>query len=148
MKRPVAERFWEKVDKSGDCWMWTASIKHSGYGNFNIDGKTCIAHRVAYELHTGGSIPDGMEIDHICRNRACVRPEHLRVATRKQNMENLTAKSASGYRGVYPHRRKWCVYVKHNGKTHKLYSFATPEEADGAARELRAFLFTHSDECS
>lgn len=70
------DRFWEKVDKSGECWLWTAYTTKKGYGQTHIGGKTKYAHRVAYELSVG-PIPDGKELDHLCRNRACVNPDHL-----------------------------------------------------------------------
>jgi aspartate carbamoyltransferase regulatory subunit len=78
------ERFWEKVDKSNNCWTWTASKNRGGYGQFKIDGKLKSAHRVAYELEIG-KIPDGLVIDHLCRNRACVNPQHLDPVTSKIN---------------------------------------------------------------
>jgi hypothetical protein len=96
--RPIAERFWEKVDKTGDCWLWTGSTNH-GYGQFYVKGKSspARAHRVAYELTTG-LIPEGMELDHLCHNRdascpggftcphrACVNPAHLEPVTHRVN---------------------------------------------------------------
>jgi hypothetical protein len=59
--------------------------KRTGYGKFWRDGKTVSAHRVAYELFVG-PIPAGMQIDHLCRNRLCVRPEHLQLATVRENL--------------------------------------------------------------
>lgn len=78
------ERFWSKVDKTGECWIWQATIIRSGYGHFRIGDKLKLAHRVAYELEIG-NIPDGLVIDHLCRNRACVNPNHLEPVTSKTN---------------------------------------------------------------
>ncbi len=81
-KRPsVAERFWAKVNRLGedDCWEWLASSQPHGYGQFAPGGRAggmTTAHRVAYEL-TFGPIPEGLSIDHLCRNRGCVNPAHL-----------------------------------------------------------------------
>ena len=79
------ERFWTKVEKTEDCWLWTASKNADGYGQFGrIDGKMVSAHRFAYELMVG-PIPDGLAIDHLCRIRHCVNPEHLEAVTHREN---------------------------------------------------------------
>ena len=84
-KRTVWDRFWEKVDASGDCWEWTASTRGAGYGQFGWTPYRIIeAHRAAWELLIG-PIPDGMVIDHLCENKICVNPDHLQVTTRAHN---------------------------------------------------------------
>lgn len=83
----VEERFWPKVDKSGDCWTWTASLSRSGYGGFGFRGKVWKAHRVSYVL-AYGEIPDGAHILHSCDNPPCVNPAHLRAGTRSDNMQD------------------------------------------------------------
>lgn len=86
--RPLAERFWEKVDRSGDCWLWLAGHNGSGYGLIGLgrrgQGKG-LAHRLAYEMLVG-PIPPGSEIDHLCRNPACVNPAHLQPVTHRENI--------------------------------------------------------------
>jgi hypothetical protein len=72
----VADRFWSKVDKTETCWLWTASIDGDGYGWFRLYGRLERSHRIAYELLIG-PIPDGLQLDHLCRNRGCVNPDHL-----------------------------------------------------------------------
>lgn len=141
-------RFWAKVDKSGDCWNWTATTARGGYGHFKINGKMKYAHRVAYEL-TIAPIPEGLEIDHRCMNRACVNPSHMRTVTRRENLENLQARkgSYSGKRGVYwsKRERRWEARVESKGVTHFLGYFATAEEADLAAIAKRNELLTYND---
>lgn len=100
-----AERFWGKVNRSGDCWLWTSEITASGYGRFSFRGAHLRAHRVAYVL-SGRSIPDGFQVDHLCRTRACVRPEHLEAVTQHTNImrgEGETAKNARKARCVREH---------------------------------------------
>lgn len=96
----VEERFWSKVDKSGDCWQWTAAKFRKGYGQFRYEGKGQGAHRVAYILSVG-TIPAGMRLDHTCHtravergecvggddcpHRACVNPDHLELVTEVEN---------------------------------------------------------------
>jgi len=77
----LSARFWRKVAQDGDCWLWTAAKDpRSGYGRVRVHGKTAYAHRIAYELMVG-NIPDGLHLDHLCRNRACVNPYHLDPVT-------------------------------------------------------------------
>jgi len=86
-------RFWSKVDKSGDCWLWTGTRSVGGYGRYAVKGvKNHLAHRYAYE-HTIGQIPAGLVIDHLCRNAGCVNPSHLEPVTAWTNNHRSTAPS-------------------------------------------------------
>jgi hypothetical protein len=88
--RSVEARFWEKVDKSGDCWIWTGVLNH-GYGGFApIHGLLVLTHRFAYELLIG-PIPEGLQLDHLCRVRSCVNPAHLEPVTQKENNRRAQA---------------------------------------------------------
>lgn len=147
--RPVEQRFWEKVEKTETCWNWKGSTDRYGYGTIRENYKHLRVHRLSYHL-ANGQIPEGRVIDHICHNRACVNPQHLRIATAKQNQENLTgaySNSKSGVRGVIwsKSHKKWRARVCHNGVANHAGLFDTIEEAAEAARELRNRLFTHND---
>lgn len=78
-------RFWAKVEKTGDCWFWTAGLFPAGYGSFWLNGRSVYAHRVAYELLRGRLGPRAV-LDHTCRNRSCVNPWHLKSGTHRQNI--------------------------------------------------------------
>lgn len=91
---PPQERFWAKVEFTNACWLWTAGKVPAGYGSFSPgpDGPSQVgAHRWAYEEQIG-PIPEGMVLDHLCRNRACVNPDHMEVVTSQENVR----------RGVFP----------------------------------------------
>lgn len=81
---PITERFWEKVDAAGDCWEWLAYRNPEGYGIIRIDGRNDCAHRIAWTLLCG-PIPMGLHIDHLCRNRGCVNPDHLESVSKRSN---------------------------------------------------------------
>lgn len=77
--RSLAVRLWSKVDPPatpGGCWEWNANTDFGGYGQIRTDDGPRGAHRVAFELMVG-PIPDGFQLDHVCRNRVCVNPAHL-----------------------------------------------------------------------
>lgn len=83
--------FWARVDKGVGCWEWTRSLTTAGYGNLRLpDGRYGYAHRMSWEL-SRGPIPDGLTIDHLCRNRKCVNPEHLEPVTQAENNRRARA---------------------------------------------------------
>lgn len=86
-KRPAIERFNAKVQpRATGCIEWTGGKTTTGYGVFYTEeGRLTMAHRWAY-AHSVGPVPDGMSIDHLCRNRACVNPGHLEPVTQRTNL--------------------------------------------------------------
>jgi len=131
----------------GGCLIWTGANKSGGYGSLSVNGVRMLAHRYAWE-RANGPIPDGAVIDHICGVTLCVNPDHLRIATVKQNAENLTrlySTNTSGYRNVSrAGDGRWRVVVKSFGRAYYGGTYRNIEEADSAAVELRNKLFTHN----
>lgn len=87
------DRFNAKIDKSGDCWLWTGGVKSKEhpYGKFSMGKCSVKAHRAAW-LIANGPIAEGLHVLHRCDNPRCVRPEHLFLGTHQQNMADMHAK--------------------------------------------------------
>ena|SRR3990167_9896046 len=95
---PVADRFAQHIDQTPTCWLWTGFRDKLGYGRFRVSpNRKRYAHRLAYELWVR-PIPDGLEIDHLCRNPPCVRPDHLEAVTHRENMRRGISPAAHALR--------------------------------------------------
>jgi hypothetical protein len=88
VKEPIEDRLWRRVDKSGDCWVWTGGRYRKGYGKFDA---LQYAHRVSWEIHNG-PIPKGLYVLHKCDNPPCVRPDHLFLGTLADNNADMLTK--------------------------------------------------------
>lgn len=111
----IEARLWPKVDPDGpvpsyrpelgSCWLWLAYIGKHGYGLFRLGGAMRLAHRVVYESVVG-PIPGGLELDHLCRVRHCVRPGHLEPVTRSENQMRSPLRGSAG--GLANSRKTHC----------------------------------------
>lgn len=86
----IRERFWLRVEKTDTCWEWIGRTNEKGYGLMQVKPSGCphqtmTAHRLSYQLLVG-PIPDGLTLDHLCRNTSCVNPEHLEPVTLEENV--------------------------------------------------------------
>lgn len=114
-------RFWSKVEFTDSCWTW-ARTRVRGYGQFSIKGVRSYSHRLAYELLVG-PIPEGLVLDHLCRNTACVNPQHLEPVSQKVNVDrgelaerqSQLARAATHCRNG--HRRAGNTYTTSQGYT-------------------------------
>ena len=88
--RDLLWRFWSKVEFTETCWLWTAQISNLGYGRFSIRSYPTYVHRYAYEFCVG-LIPEDLELDHLCRVRHCLNPDHLEVVTSQENIRRGNA---------------------------------------------------------
>ena len=145
--KTIAERINERTIVQGDCLVWVGAVGGTGYGQMKADGRVQSVHRLVFEAEHG-EIPTGAVVDHACRNRVCVRRDHLQAVTQKQNLENQSASGygVSGQRGVYFDRRtsRWRAGVQHNGRKYWAGRHSTIEEAASAVVALRNRLFTNN----
>lgn len=77
-------RFLAKVRKTDGCWFWTGYVQSNGYPKFRFGGRSSYAHRFSYLMHCG-TIPEGLQLDHLCRTPTCVNPAHLEAVTNREN---------------------------------------------------------------
>lgn len=127
----IEKRFWKKVDKNGDCWIWTASCQR-GYGQFWNGSRLVRSHRFSYEK-TIGEIPENFVLDHKCRNPKCVNPKHLEPVTFYENLMR------GNNRNGIPRRSNFC------GNGHEF----TPENTKyyGNARVCRNCNIIYQKKC-
>lgn len=147
----IPETFWNKVEKTDSCWNWTACTRN-GYGAFRFQSQDHYAHRFIYQ-NLIEEIPTGFFVLHSCDNPRCVNPEHLRLGTPKDNVDDMYARNRasrgrkhresyklSGKRGRRPSKyigvswdgRSWRAHIRINGKQRSLGHFKSEDEAHRA----------------
>jgi HNH endonuclease len=117
-------RFWSKVLIGDGCWVWQGALTNPGYARVWAGDKMKQAHNLSYETLVG-PIPDGLELDHLCRNRACVRPDHLEPVSRRTNILRGHAPTARNALAVF------CV------RGHPFDAANTWRSPDGRRRRCR-----------
>lgn len=138
------ERFESRINKSGNCWVWTGSVSPQGYGKLGDN----YVHRLAWSFATGQPIAPGLVIDHKCHNRLCVNPKHLQVVSHTENVQNHSGpprNNKSGYRGVSWSKvmEKWQACASHNGVTERAY-FDHIEDAAAEVVRMRNRMHTNN----
>lgn len=132
------ERFWSKVSKTKGCWLWEGPTNPEGYGRFYLNHKLVGPHRYSYELHNG-KIPKATPyLDHLCRNPLCVNPDHLEPVTNRENGVrgvHVTGKKSGLPVGVSRRGEKFRATIMIDGKSRRLGTFHTPQEAHQAYLE-------------
>lgn len=115
LKCHMAARFWQHVHKTESCWLWIGSVTNAGYGHISVKRNKKVllylAHRYSYEIHKG-IIPEDHEIDHLCRVRHCVNPEHLEAVTHQVNV--LRGQSPSAGHATKTHCPHGHAYTAEN----------------------------------
>lgn len=89
------ESFWSMVDKSGDCWLWKGATNNGGYGLSSLKGVNTTAHRKSFIISNPDINITGLDIDHLCRNRLCVKPSHLEAVSHAEN-----CRRGNGFSGI------------------------------------------------
>lgn len=130
----LVERFFNKIEITDSCWLWRASLDGKGYGQIMLNKKPKRAHRISYEL-IKGKIPEGLDLDHLCRVPQCVNPDHLEPVTRLVNLRRGIPRNSKkvhcpeghpyDFLDTYGRRRcRQCVRRNHLRNYHKRKALA------------------------
>jgi hypothetical protein len=119
LKDKMLKRMESKITKTDYCWIWNRHVKTNGYAQILFNGREIMAHRVMYMLLIG-EIPQDMQIDHLCRNKRCMNPNHMDVVTQQENMRRMFALRTHCRRGHEYNKLNTYIRMKKqkNGKTY------------------------------
>lgn len=143
-KLTVRERFekYTMPEPNSGCLLWIGSVDRRGYGEFHLNGRTALAHRVAWAL-AGHELHDDINILHKCDNPPCVNERHLFEGTRADNLNDMALKGR-GHKslrglpfGVWPSGRRFVAMVTIKYKRHYLGMYATADEAASVAADFK-----------
>lgn len=149
------ERIERKIipEPNSGCWIWLGSIGSHGYGNIGVTSGTTIVHRILYE-NKYGKVPVGLELDHLCRMRCCVNPDHLEPVTRRENILRGDAPSAKqamqthckyghpfNEENTYFYKTKWGVARKCRACTKQRQS------SEQRKAQMRAYYYKRKEKC-
>jgi hypothetical protein len=137
-RRSLNDRFWSKVNKTDSCWFWVGAKSTNGYGATWVNGKVVSAHRASFFIEHG-RWPKEM-LDHLCRQKSCVNPEHLEEVSNRENItrgktSKLRSNKYSNFVGVKKKHNKFEASIWINHKRVYLGMFNTEEEAGKAYEE-------------
>lgn len=125
--RPIKERLQKLINRANGCWEWTGRITYQGYGQICVGSRTDNsrrnrqAHIVSYETFVG-EVPKGLELDHTCRNKRCINPDHLEAVTHSVNMKRAIYKAGKRPGAIFNLNKTECKwghpldYIYPNGK--------------------------------
>lgn len=125
MKTDV-QAFFEKVNQTSECWLWTGTLTSRGYGRFHIHGKRFRAHRWSYERFVN-KIEEGLTIDHLCKNKSCVKPQHLEAVTNSVNISRYWANDSS-----ITESRDWKTGTCTNGHDLSIVGYVDRKKKNGS----------------
>ena len=159
--KSVKEKLWDRIDAEGVCWLWVGPLCNDGYGRAaGSDSKLRLAHRVVWE-ELVGKIPPELEVDHLCRVRHCVNPDHLEPVTHAENMARSAVATVNAARGRQTtHCKRGHEFTEENTrkdtKRNKRYCKACEKIRDtvamecelcGATYKHKSSYYTHRRKC-
>jgi hypothetical protein len=134
-----ADDIWDLIDASGDCWEWMGWRATTGYGVFNMNDRQYLAHRLVWESLVG-IIPPRLQIDHLCRNKGCVNPDHLEVVSGPENARRANEKKDRCGKGhpldvafIKPNGIRNCRYCVLDSTKRRRARLKAERELEGAA---------------